>query len=819
MASTSSQSRSSEASLLYRLIRLYPHELGRTSVIWIIRFLYRFVFVLSWTLIVAQVSSAFHGGMSLPYLFLFHALLVFAGSITSYFLFQRYELEHIFLVSLIVGVCLLFGVQFLPISDLMKIGVLLFVESAILVQLSINIETFTERLFTPLESTRTFPVVESSDTVATLLAGLFLILNYQSLTATKVIWIACGVLALLVPLFLQYHSFIRSLPGLCLYRKQLLGHGAKEEKDITFVKAKKQPYIKLLVIIVLSQWFFTVVLEFLFTYSLSMRVLHQAELVPAAVGAVENVLVHEFGVLQVFFACATLVSNLLLAGRFMSSFGIIGSMVLHPIVALFSLAGMVVNFGFFSTVLSRVNAEVTGVIFRNSYQSSYYVFSETKSQFVRIILDGVVRPLGSLGGTLFLIASFSFMSAQYFVPFVLAGTCIVLVIFLITTLALQRAYTDQVVLQIKSPETAVELKISLLDVLAQKGHKHIYPFLQSLYASKDQSPIVRMKLIEIFSKEKDFIQEIIAGLTDEEFSVRLASLDALIGMSKRGFFDEQPLSRQLVVATLKKQYLSDTQEDLRYKMLLFLATFKDRDVMDFLVELLGSQSAERLGECIQACDVFGDPSFFPYIEEFMNSSDPRVWSSAAITLFKHERYEEKVLDFLVARMRDSSEHDHRALAFVFSEVSHKHFQSYMNYRMDHTHDPREKMLFAFGLIKLEDEGGERALLDMIFHDDLKYAHQARRLINHLPPLMQRRIDKIVQHVALTKLHDFLRDFSGTKLDDLSLDQLHYLRDVYTLLSVTEEIIEIDHIISEKDPSYRVDASHFGVLPLTPSLYV
>lgn len=819
MASAPSQSRPAEASLLYRLIRLYPHEVGRTSVIWIIRFLYRFVFVLSWTLIVAQVSSAFHGGMSLPFLFLFHALLVFAGSVTSYFLFQRYELEHVFLASLIVGVSLLFGVQFLPISDLMKIGVLLFVESAILVQLSINIETFTERLFTPLESARTFPVVESSDTVATFLAGLFLILNYQSLTATRVIWIACGVLALLVPLFLQYHSFIRSLPGLCLYRKQLLGHGAKEEKDLTFVKAKRQPFIKLLAIIVLSQWFFAVVLEFLFTYSVSMQVLHQAELVPAAVGAVDNVLIHEFGVLQIFFASATLISNLLLAGRFMSSFGIIGSMILHPIVALFSLAGMIVNFGFFTTVLSRVNAEVTGVVFRNSYQSSYYVFGETKSQFVRVILDGIVRPIGSLVGTLFLIASFSLISVQYFVPFVLAGTCIVLVIFLITTISLQRVYTDQVVLQIKHPDTPAELKISLLDVLAQKGHKHIYPFLQSLYTAKGQSPIVRMKLIEIFSKERDFIQDIITGLSDEEYPVRLASLDALIGMSKRGFFDDQPLSKQMIIEALKRQYLSDTQEDFRYKALLFLTTFKDMEVMDFLIELLGSQSPETLGEVIQACDAFGDPSFFPYIEELMSSSDARVWSSAVIALYKHERYEEEVLNFLTKRMRDSSEHDHRALAFVFSEVSHKHFQSYMTYRMDHTHDPREKMLFAFGLMKLGDERGETALLDMIFHEDLTHAHQARRLIYHLPPLMQRRIDKLIQHTALTKLHEFLRDFSGTKLEDLTLDQLHYLRDVYTLLSVTEEIIEIDHIISKIDPSYRVDASHFGALPLTPSLYV
>ena len=108
---------------------------------------------------------------------------------------------------------------------------------------------------------------------------------------------------------------------------------------------------------------------------------------------------------------------------------------------------------------------------------------------------------------------------------------------------------------------------------------------------------------------------------------------------------------------------------------------------------------------------------------------------------------------------------------------------------------------------------------MIFHDDLKYAHQARRLIYHLPALIQRRIDGSIQHESLSRLHEFLKEFSGKELKDLSLPELHYLRDAYTLLNVTEEIMEIDHILREKDDSYRPDISHFGYLPLTPSLYV
>ncbi len=819
MALNSPLDRTPEHSLLYRFIRLYPHELGRTSVIWIIRFLYRFVFVLSWTLVVAQVSSAFHGEMSLPLLFLFHAVLVFAGSLASYVLFQYFQLESVFLVSLLVGVGALLGVQFLQVSDFIKISVLLFVESCILVQLSINIETFTERLFTPLESSRTFPVVESGDTVATFLAGLLLFTYATSLTPTRVIWVVIGILALLIPLFLQYHSFIRSMPGLCLYRKQLLGHGKREEHQLSLSLAKKFPYLRVLAIIVLSQWFFAVVLEFLFTFSVSSQIVQHAELVPAASGAVENLLIHEFGLLQIFFALGTLFSHFFLAGRVMSSLGIIGSMILHPIVSLLSLAGMVTNFGYFSAVLARMNAEITGVLFRNSYQSSYYVFEEVKSQFVRIVLDGIVRPIGSLLGTFFLLGTFYLVPSKYYVTAVLIGLFFVLLLFLLATIGLQRRYTDQVIVQIKDPETDLELKLSLLDVLGQKGHQHIYPFLRSLYVQPGLPSMLKMKLIEIFSKEQDFIQDILLALSDADFAVRFASLQALSSLEKRGAFQNQLLTREVLIRELKTRYIRESHEDLRYMILLFLAKFKDKQVLDFLLNLLQSESGDSLAEIIQACEAYGDTSFTLYLEQFLAFPDPRVWSSAALCLYKHETHQEKVLTFLRKQIGDVSASSYRALAYVFSEISHQHFLGYMERRIGITQDERERMLLAFGLIKLHSDLGVQVCFEMIFHENRVAATLARRLLYYLPPSLQHQLDIQIQHRALAHLHAFLQRVTGRELEELELSELHYLRDAYTLLNVTEEIIEIDHVIHTKDPGYRGDVSHFGSLPLTPSVYV
>ncbi len=809
----------SKTSLLYRVIRLYPHELGRTFVIWLIRFLYRFAFVVSWTFIVAQVFSLSHSEISLPLLFLFHALLVFLSSMVSNFLMKRYPLEHIFLVSLSVGAVLLLSAQLFTLSPLIKAAILFLVESFVLVQLSINIETFTERLFTPVESNRTFPVVESADTVATLVAGAVLFFFASSFSVDRVFWLVIGILALLIPLFLQYHSFLRSLPGLCLYRKQLIGERHHHTESTSFTSLQKHPYIKRLIMIVLAQWFFMVVLEFLFTYSLSNQVLHQAELVPAAAGAVENVLIHEFGLMQIFFGIAALASHFLFAGRIIFGLGIIGSLILHPLVSLFSLATMITSFGPFSTMLSRINAEITGVIFRNAYQASYYVFEETKSQFVRLMLDGFVRPVGALIGTAFLLVSSLLASSQYYITVVLGGVFCALLLFFIAAISLNRYYTDHVVSQLKSPDTSVELKVSLLDVLAQRGHSHALSILKEIYERPGEPPLVIMKLIEIFSREPDFFQDILAALHHRDEPVRFSALQALQGMSQKGFFETQPLSKELLLKELKTYYLCESSDDLRNMALLFFATFKEKSTMQFLFSLLEESHGDTLAMVIQACDAFDDPAFIAYFEQYLQSDDPRVWSAAAVSLARHEKYEYQLAKFLPEKFQATAEGDRRALAYVLSIFCPKKFIPAMERRVEEHADPREMLLLAFALMKADSPTGMTVFLEQLFDADDHTSTLAQRLMSTLTGSKKIILDRLVQHRALARLHEFLGRHSGQGFDQLSVPDLRYLREIYTLLHATEEIIDIDNLLHTKDPLYRGDASYLGNIPLTVSYYV
>lgn len=827
MDKTQTQNTSLERSWLYRLIRLYPHEVSRTFMVWIIRLLYRFVFVVSWTLVVAHVASTYHSEIALPVLFLIHAFLVLLGSALSFFLFTRLALENIFLYSLIAGVSILFGSQLLVFDENIKIGILLFVESFILVQLSINIETFTERFFTPFESARTFPVAESGDTIAMLLAGAFLYFNASHLSMTRVLWVVVAVLSLMIPFFLHYHSFLRSNPGLCLFRKQFIG-GEHEKFQPSYVTKiiTRHPYIVTLIGVVLAQWFFSVVLEYLFTYSVAMQHGGNGELVSATSGGLENVLISEFGALQVLFASAALISNLFLAGRFISSLGLIGSILLHPLVSLLSLAGMITNFGALTAVVARVNAEVSGVIYRNSYQSTYYVFDEMESQFTRIFMDGIIRPLGALLGTSFLVISYFLVPHGSYLTFVLTGLFIVLLFFALSAVTLQKQYVRLIVHQLKKPGIGLDLKLNLLEVLSHADCAQKSALFDSMYHDSKESILLKVKMIEIFARELSHFPEVISGLRHADPAVRFASLSALQRFFDAQYFDTNLLSRRTVVQDLMHCAVHETDRKIRLLMLLLLARFKDKEVLDFLLDHLQNDQGDALSTIIMACDVFNDPSFPPLLADFLYSLDPRVWAHAAVILSRFESYREGVYHLLREKMKDDSRSSRVAVAFVLAQLADSSYADYLKNRLEYSDDILEKVFVSFGLVALGEHESVTTFAHLLFNLDVSSMDDTSRYLSLVPSFMdllpttnRYTVERYLQQHALHQLHLLMQKIEHSSLERLDSEQLKKLRNIYGILNATEEILKIDVVIRSQDPSFRPESQFFGKVPLILSAYL
>jgi HEAT repeat protein len=581
---------------------------------------------------------------------------------------------------------------------------------------------------------------------------------------------------------------------------------------------KKHPYVSTLVVIVLAQWFFTVVLEYLFTYSVSLAA-SSSELVPAASGAVENVLVHEFGFLQIILAGAALISNLFFTGRMLSAFGVVGSILLHPLVSLLSLAAMVLHFGYFTTVVSRINAEVTGVVYRNAYQSTYYIFDEAESQFTRIFLDGVVRPVGSLVGTFFLLVSYFFVSPAYFITALLVGVFFVLLFFLLASMKLQKQHTHLVLSKLMSPSASRELRLSLLDVVAQNHFSLDAPYALDLYHSSQEFPLLRVKLLKLFSQRREHLDLIFESLNSESPEIRFAALDSLTLLLESGFFSEQLLSRRELISRLKKRYIDEQDSDLRFSLVILLAKMKDKPVLDFLLSLLETEQGDMLGNAILACDFYGDPSFTPFIEPFLASDDPRIWGNAAVVLGKHESYRSLIRKKLDSSLSLDTHAVRVTIPFVLGVLRDDTYSAHLLRRLDESNSPEEKLLATFALVQM---GAPFALQHFIDQAFMSQFHEPSRIFRLLQAFSARErfvVEKIIQQRTMTELHHCFRKFSATRLDKLSRVDLQYLRKLYSFLHATESIAEIDEILSSKHGISRHDIRHFVSLPLTLSAYV
>lgn len=785
-------------SLLYNLIRIYPHELSRVAISWVFRFLYRFALVLAWTFIVAFFIQEV-GDEYLSYLFLFHALLVIGGSLLFIRLSKKYTLEMLFLITILSASSLLIASHFAFHDSFWLLFGLFFVEAFILVQLSINFDTFVERLFTPIESERTFPVIESADTLAGLFAGLFLFFSVD-LGLFTILWILIGVLFALVPVLLFYQNFIRLTPGMCMYRKQLIS-GFSEETEIFgkgYHATKRHDFTRGLALIVFVQWITALFLEFLFTVSVSEKALSA---LPGTASGVENILIHEFGLLYIIFGTVAFISQIFLAPRVITYLGIVPSMMVYPLLFLLGLIGLIGSFGFFTTVLTRLNAEITGGIYRNAYQSSYYVFEEEESQHVRLFLEGIVRPLGVLTATLYLLFGRFFVPKQFFTLSVLFGMFLSVFIFLFLTSRLQKKYIQTAIAQLYSPDVSENLKLHLLEIVHQKGNEESRPVLYKFLSNSQTPTLLRLKILELLSDDPEILPVLFEYISSVDDELRLSSLMILKKFAQSGYFSsDRYFSRNFLFQTLKTRYVIEVHDEIRLLLLEILALCSGKEAVEFFTSEIEQASGNALAQILLSCRFFEDQGIESLIREFLSSNDPRVWASVCVAL-RGEHLHEEISTSILKHLRDESEASNIAAMSVIRALGEEKFIPLLR-KKKYVKNSQGSFFQTVTLAFFGEKNALEKFIEFLTGKDLDIAEKSYFLLSQFPGKFRAFVEKHVHLSVSHEFHQFLRHCSSKKLHDLSVEELRVLRIFYMLLNASEEVFHLDSIIRVKDPSYH-----------------
>lgn len=816
--------RSSFIKLLSAIFNIAPSQWSRVSECWLITFFFKIGSAIGWTVLTASFVAQF-GIALLPILFIANAALIMAGTFFFERLIVRVKREILMVQMLIVAAMFLFIATFLYIKSIFAFFTLVIVaESVFLAQFNIFIPLLVSDRFTPLESQRTFPFIESGETIGGILGGILV-----GIFATQVnivwfiyLWMLCVIFTTAV--FFVKKVLGKSVPTL------FAGHGShgsrKDQIKLVMSSIKKLPLLKGIVLIVMLQWVFMNILEFQYTKAIEQAVTGRSEptiahvdpqvfqvaLLTSPEGSKriekmretahaapshklsqeqQALLTEKLGTFKSMFHVAALVVQVLFASRLITALGIVGSLLLHPIIMLMSIVGIFLKFGQISAALARTNYEITNVVHKNAYFASHYAFPLTIRHQAAEFIEGIVRPCATIVSMLFIVTLHAFfvsttlsLSLHIVMAIIMAG-------LLVITLRLQKSYTDagreQLLSELPYPE-----HLNAIEILAQKGHKNApHILIQKLQTlSKDNeshgNSVVRIKLISALAQCQDeaAIPEFIDSLYHENPEVRLEAAQALMNFHSLGNqFYSQAFSRYRLIEALKEIFRKEQSASVRSAIIQLFSLLQEPAIVAFLTEVLSDQNPKVRADCIYTLGLFKDPMIAHYVMPFLNDEDPYIRANVLIALSQFPAHAKLVKEHL-NKMRASNETEAlKAWLFASGEIDFISKKTIFPLLSSEHEDL--KVEAAFALVKKADSAG----IPFLVNHFLTIADSEFFAIKRFVRRLENGIKKNLESVIIENIAQYIEHVHSNPENINKLRRLYLLIDEHEELARLEEAFE------------------------------
>lgn len=722
-------------SILNRLFDVNGNEWPKISVSWVMRFFHRISFVIVWTVLLAMFVSRF-GIASLPYLFVLVAVFTVIGSLLFSTFVRRISREMMLILNIFGGGGLLFAAIWLVESNpVLFFAFLIVVVAVFMMQFLIALNGYVEGMFSSMQSERTFPLIESAETIGGILAGLAVTLLAESMPSYELLYIAIAALFVIVPLVL--------FPGSVEIESSDVESGLRLDRKI--FTAKQKVFMKGLLLIVFFQWLLFNLIEFQYTKA----VYHDVSYVVLEAGSgFEHTFVHELGILFALFSATTLVFQLFVAGRLIKNLGVIGSMLLHPIVTLLSLFGMTLSFTFLTAVLTRNNFGITSAIHKNAYHSVYYSLHERLRVFAREFLEGVVRPVGAMIGTLLLILLQRFLLDDQLIFGVNVLMILSAVGIFYVTWQQQRKYTDLALDDLLNSKSD-EIRLNALDILTQKGHRYLLPSFSKILVDEGELLQLRVKMLRVYCELylKEGVDDIIFCFNSKHFAVRSAAVSELLASSdlpKRA--GEDLLLKFKLIDALRHLYKREKDEELLIDVIHLLSRLSDVSTVEFLVDVLKKSKGVRKVEAITALGNCGEESLLKFVEPYLKSKSFEEQIRAAIGFARfpltRRRGEQVIAEYFASKNPTKLALGIFAAGELKLKSQHKLLVKYL-----YSQKIPLRIHAAVALAKMGDRQGIAGVAALLLSGDNRIVSQVRRLIRNLDVRILKNIDKIVEHVV------------------------------------------------------------------------
>jgi HEAT repeat protein len=782
--------------ILNKIINVTEDEWARINLSWLLQFLYKIAYIIAWIVLIALFVTTF-GILNLPYFFLIYAVLRIIGAYFYSNILHKIQKDKLILYTALIGaVMLLFALFVKSSSNLMFIFISIPVLSVFLSQLYILNSAFIEDLFTPLESERTFPIIESAETVGGIVGAVLMVFLTPIIPVANLLNISVVCLALTAPLILFHRTLLQRIPMINFRNNQ------NEKPESQLVKIKKLlehfkvlPFLKILFIVMILQWIFMHLLEFQFTKAvynnISSNIHNPAE-----------ELTHGLSSLNIFFFSFALLMQIFVASRIISSLGVVSSLLLHPVVTLFSLGAMLFRFGFPSAVLAKLNFEMTSIIQKSAYHTSYYAITPKIREDAREIIEGFSQPIGTIIAMTFLIG-LQIIYKTDSINMVITGFMILIVLLmLLILLKNENKYSHLSVKNLLHSNNAI-LQLNAIEVLGQKGHKNSAQILVKTLKEKNLDSKVKVKILETLGhkKEHESVLEVLDYISDEDRKVRIAALKALNQFdvikkksSKRLF------SLHRINTLLKEQFEKEEDNLIKALIITILAKLKSEQIVNFILHLLKSDDVNIKSNCIAACADFDDINLVHYLNPYIYSDNPEIKGNAIIALWKYPKCKIKIYQEL-KRMLFSENGNQRIKAFyVVGEIKALQEKNRLKDYLS-SDDEDERLTAAIALCKMNSKAGIDIICESLINSDDLKRERILHEIELLSDSIKRNITKNLNISVSTFINDILSASDAENLDKLDKTKLIKLRNAYELVNEHEEVQNINDILT-LNPNYN-----------------
>lgn len=732
--------------VLNKIFNVRGNEWSKIFSSWFVRFLYRVGFVIGWTVIVAMFVGKY-GITALPYLFALIAVFTIIGTFLYSTFLDKFSPEKLLILTIFLNIVMLFfATQIYHTNEVLFYALLIVSVSVFTMQFKIILDGYIEDLFTPLQSERTFPIIEAADTVGGIVAGLAVMSLSNSIETYKFVFLWMVALALIVPALVWngHTEEVALVNGLHHNSRESIGLFTKIKK--AFSHAGPISYVKGMFLIVFLEWVLYNLLEFQYTKAIYQDV---SNVIFDAGSGFQHAFVHDLGTLFILFSTSALLIQLFVGGRLINSLGVMGSMLLHPIVTLLSLFGLTASFNYYTAVLAKNNFTITSIIHLNAYHSTYYALRSDLREHIRELFEGIVRPIGAICGTLTLILLQRFFVGEYLILYVNFSLIIVAAGAFIVTYLQQQKYTNLAINDLLHSKDK-KVRFNAIDILGQKGHKSSVPILMKILGSKKEPVSIRVRVLKALSEleASESINSIIKCFNSKWSAIRSAALDTLecfrVFQKPKGLFQ-----KYILISELKRLYRKEKSEEIVLKIIHLMSFLSSVSTVEFLVDVLEHGDGRHKAEAIYALGKFNDREIFNFLSVYLNSKNFKEQINAAVALYNVKDYRDEayhlIFSFLYSRKMEKIE----CGLFAIGELGlKKRKEVCFHYLNSKNNDLR--IHSAISLIKMGYQDGIPVIVNLLLNGSEDVKFKIRYLLKNVDVRISKNIDKIVKQAEEIK---------------------------------------------------------------------